>query len=275
MRKKNYNYLMYCVLGVSGLIILFPVFWALSTSLKPESAIFLWPPHWIPETPTIGAYKYILLISRIPRNCLNSFFVSIMAVIFTLFIGTLAAYRFARFQFPGKNFFLYLFLGTMLVPSLASLIPLYIIMQRVHLLDTLTGLSLLHTAINLPLVILIMKSFIESIPFELDEAALLDGCSYFQAFIRIILPLLKPGLSAAGIIVFMHAWNEFIMGLTFIQSQDKRLVQPGIWTFAQYRDIQMRNLMASCIVASIPIIILFLILQRRFIEGLTRGSVKA
>ena len=266
--------LLYLFLSCAALIVLMPILWTLSTSLKPEDAIFKSPPRWIPQEPTADSYLFVLSKSDFPRFFFNSFIVSIATIGSVLLIGTMVAYRFARADFPGKNLLMFMFLATMMIPGLANLIPLYILIRRMGLMDTHAALVMLYTSGSLPLIIWLMRSFIQSIPVELDESARLDGCNTFTIFWKIIVPLIKPGLSAGGIIVFINTWNNFLIALTFIQSPQKRLIQPGIRLLAGYYTIQWTRIMAACMLGSIPPIILFLIFQRSLIAGLTKGAVK-
>jgi ABC-type glycerol-3-phosphate transport system permease component len=261
-------------LTAAALAVLFPVLWALSTSLKPESAIFLYPPRWIPENPTAEAYEFILSRTDFPIFFYNSFVVSTLSILTTVTIGTMTAFRFARADFPGKKLLSFLFLATMMIPGLANLIPLYIIIRRMGLMNTRAALVLLYTAGNLPLVIWLMRGFIETVPRELDESARIDGCTTLQIFVKVIVPLVRPGLSAAGIVVFIYTWNEFIAALTFIQSPEKRMLQVGIRLLSGYYTVQWTNIMAICMLGSIPPIILFLFFQRSLIAGLTKGAIK-
>jgi multiple sugar transport system permease protein len=268
------RFLLYVFLCAAVLLILFPILWTLSTSLKAEEVIFLYPPKWIPDEPTLASYRFILSKTDFPRFFFNSFIVSVTTIMVVVTIGTMSAYRFARARFPGRNLIMFLFLATMMIPGLANLIPLYIIIRKMGLMDTRAALVMLYTSGNLPLVVWLMKGFIESIPKELDESARLDGCTTFQIFAKVIVPVVKPGLSAAGIIVFINTWNEFIAALTFIQSPEKRMLQVGIRLLSGYYTVQWTNIMATCMLGSIPPIILFLFFQRSLIAGLTRGAIK-
>lgn len=274
MKRLGLRLLLYLFLCCAALIVLSPILWTISTSLKTENTIFNYPPRWIPENPTFESYRFIIGKTDFPRFFFNSFFVSIITICSVLTIGTMAAFRFARADFPGKHFIMFLFLATMMIPGLANLIPLYILIRKMGLMNTHAAIIMLFTSGSLPLIIWLMRGFIATIPVELDESARLDGGNTFQIFWRIIVPLILPGLSAGGIIIFINTWNSFLIPLTFIQSPEKRLVQVGIRLLSGYYEIQWTRIMATCLLGSIPPIILFLLFQKSLISGLTKGAIK-
>ncbi|MBA2277495.1 MAG: carbohydrate ABC transporter permease [Chloroflexia bacterium] len=265
----------YVLLTVVTLVALFPLFWTLSTSLTPRELVYQWPPKIWPSSPTLGAYTDIIGQRQFLVSFANSFIVSVGTVVLSLVAGTLAAYRFARSRFPGKNFILFMLIATTMIPGLSNLIPLYVLMRNIGLLNTHLALILIYTASFLPLVVWLMKGFIESIPEELDESAIIDGASRWQVLIRIILPLSGPGLAAAATLTFVAAWNEFLVALTMIQTPDQRTIQPTIQLFVgYYEQTEWTLIAAATLIACVPVVILFLLLQRALIAGLTAGAVK-
>ncbi|MEM6428586.1 MAG: carbohydrate ABC transporter permease [Deinococcota bacterium] len=261
--------IMCCVLA------LFPLLWTFITSITPRELVYQWPPQFIPDNITFDAYARALGKTDLPRNFLNSLLVTTATVLGSLLIGSMAAFRFARGTFPGKNIILLFFIATIMVPGLSNIIPLYIIMRELSLLNTYLSLILVYIAGAMPLTVWLLKGFIESIPKELDESALLDGASKFQVFRFVILPLIGPGMAAAAVITFINSWNEFLLALTFIQSPEKRTLQPGIQLFVGYYESTEWTLIAAAtLIACIPVIILFIFLQRSLIAGLTAGAVK-
>jgi ABC-type glycerol-3-phosphate transport system permease component len=277
-RVKPSKYLeqvaVYGILVGTALFAIFPIAWAILTSLKGEATIFLYPPQWLPDPLTFENYTHVLYNSNIPRYFLNSVFVVFMTILLSLTLSSHGGYAAARFSFRGKNVLLFIILLTVMIPGIVVLIPLYLLATQVGLLDTYWGLILVYTTWQIPTVLWLMRGFFETIPQELEEAALIDGCSRLGAFYRIIWPLTRPGLAAAAIIVFVNIWNEFIIALTLTTSDDKRLLPVGLYYYIGAFGIEWGKLMAAVSLALIPIILLFIFLQRSFIKGLSSGSIK-
>ncbi len=179
----------------------------LNDSITPRLQIYQWSPSLIPNEPT-EAYTAVLQKTQLPRNFLNSIIVAGSTVALSLLVGSMAAFRFARGRFPGKDLILFLFVATIMIPGLSNIIPLYIIMRRLSLLNTYTALVLVYTAGNMPLVVWLLRGFIDGLPIELDESAVIDGATTLQVFRHIILPLIAPGLAAAAVLTFVNAWND-------------------------------------------------------------------
>jgi len=274
-RLASAHGLLYVALTVISLVALFPLLWTLMTSITPRDQIYQWPPSLIPNEPTVEAYTAVLQKTQLPRNFLNSIIVAGSTVALSLLVGSMAAFRFARGRFPGKDLILFLFVATIMIPGLSNIIPLYIIMRRLSLLNTYTALVLVYTAGNMPLVVWLLRGFIDGLPIELDESAVIDGATTLQVFRHIILPLIAPGLAAAAVLTFVNAWNEFLVALTFIQSASKRTLQPAIQQFVgYYEQTEWTYIAAATLIACVPVVIVFLFLQRALIAGLTAGSVK-
>lgn len=273
--QKVQAVLAYVLLALVSLVALFPLFWTLSTSLTPRELVYQWPPSFWPASPTLDAYTEILGQSQFLVSFRNSVIVSTGTVLLSLIAGILAAYRFARSRFPGKNFLLFLLIATTMIPGLSNLIPLYELLGNLGLLNTHLALVLIYTSSFLPLVVWLLKGFIEGIPVELDESAIIDGASRWQVLTRIILPLSGPGLAAAATLTFVAAWNEFLVALTMTQTPDRRTIQPTIQLFVGvYEQTEWTLIAAATLIACVPVVILFLLLQRALIAGLTAGAVK-
>jgi len=209
-----------------------------------------------------------------PRYFLNSVLVGLATILLTLVVASHGAYAAARYEFPAKNFLLFLVLATVMIPGIAVLVPLYMIMSQVGLHDTYWSLILIYSAWQVPTVLWLMRGFFESIPRDLEEAALIDGCGPAQAFYRVIAPLTRPGLAASAVVVFVYVWNEFIIALTMTASDEMRLVPVGLYYYISAWGVEWGKLMAAVSVALLPAIILFVVLQRNFIQGLTSGATK-
>ncbi len=253
---------------------IFPILWAVLTAFKDQGSIVSYPPKWMPDPFVPDNYALVMYGSNMPRYFLNSLIVCVATVVFTLVVACHGGYSAARFNFPLKNFLLFVILATVMIPGIAVLVPLYMIATQVGLHDTYWSLILIYSAWQVPTVLWLMRGFFESIPRELEEAALIDGCGHLQAFYRIIAPLTQPGLAASAVIVFVYVWNEFIIALTMTASDDMRLIPVGLYYYISAFGVEWGKLMAAVSVALLPAVVLFIVLQRRFIQGLTSGATK-
>ena len=267
-------------IGIYGTLLLtcaftiFPILWGIATAFKDQGSIVSYPPMWLPHPAVADNYQMVLYGSNMPRYFLNSLVVAFATVVFTLVVASHGGYAAARFKFPLKNLLLFVILATVMIPGIAVLVPLYMIASRVGLHDTYWCLIIIYSAWQVPTVLWLMRGFLESIPKELEEAALIDGCGHLQALYRVIAPLTRPGLAAAAVVVFVFVWNEFIIALTMTASDNTRLVSVGLYYYVGAFGVEWGKLMAAVSVALIPAVALFIILQRHFIQGLTSGATK-
>jgi ABC-type glycerol-3-phosphate transport system permease component len=252
---------------------LVPLLWALTTSFKPTPQIMTFPPQWIPEPATLDQYQRVLFASSMPRYFLNSFVVALITVAVTLAIAAHAAYAVARFDFFGKHVLLFTILATMMIARLANIVPLYILSAELGLLDTRRVLILVYSGWQIPVIVWLLRDFFERISPNLDKAALVDGYSRLGAFYRISLPLARPGLAAAAILIFVYVWNDFIIAVTLTNSSEVRMATVGLYMYVAQFGIQWGELMAAVVLAMFPVVAMFLILQRTFVRGLTAGSI--
>jgi multiple sugar transport system permease protein len=263
-------------LALLGMVVycLFPLAWMISTSLKPTEDTYLIPPLWIPPTPTLSSYWTVLGIQSFPRYFLNSAIVSLATTVLAMVFACLAGYGFSRFRFRGSNILMIFTLITQMFPGILLVIPYFAVMSSIGLFNTYPALVIAYTSFALPFCIWMLKGFFDSIPGELDEAAMIDGCSRTTAFLRVILPLSTPGLAATAIFSFLVAWNEFLFAVVLTSTPDMFLVTVGIVSnIGQFR-IQWNDLMAASVLATIPTIILYTFLERYLVQGLTAGAVK-
>lgn len=253
-----------------GIIMLVPVFWMASTSFKTLAEIFL--PNWIPNPFTLENYQVVL--ERIPifRMLFNSFFVSIMSTFGQLLTATLAGYAFARIRFWGKNVIFMLFLGTMMIPSTVIMIPLYLIIDTFGLINTYSGL-IVPSLVSV-FAIFMLRQFFSTIPKELDESAYIDGASRLRVLFEIIAPLSKPAYGALFIFSFMGVWNEFLWPLLITTGESMRPIQVGVAYFQLGHTMDFGATMAASFIASAPILIVFLIANRTFVQGITMSGIK-
>jgi multiple sugar transport system permease protein len=257
--------------------ILLPVYWMVKSSFQTSFDIRAQPPHWIPREVTFAAYRDMGYVIPIWRYILNSIYVSGAAAILATLIGSSAAYVLARFRFPFMTLFLVMILATQLIPPITRAFPIYSAIQSAGLLNSYAGLIIAYVGFSLPFSVLLLRGyFLNNCPPDLEEAALVDGCSYFSAFCRIILPISLPGLAAVTIFTFLNAWNDFLWASLLLNQGEMKTVQVGIGDFsAEGGGGRYVNLvMAACVTATIPALVMFLFVQRWLVSGLTAGSVK-
>ena len=268
---RNISY----ILLICGVVItLVPFIYMISASFKSQIYTFEYPPRLIPRDPTLENYIKALGKDLFGRNLLNSFFVATATTISTVFISSLMAYAFSRMQFPGKEVFFYILLLGMMIPPVMLIIPQFIIAKNLHLLDSLWGLIVVYVSITLSMQTFLLRSFFETIPRELEEAVLVDGGTRWDIFRKIILPLSKPGLAVVAIFTFLYAWDEFPWAHVAIREGSRRTLPVAIALFQSQYLTQWGLLFAATTVASIPVIIVFVIFQRYFIQGVVTSGLK-
>ena len=264
----------YLILGFCVVIVLIPILWMVSTSIKIESETITIPPRWIPEHPT--AMSYMRLWKEYPflTYFKNSIIISVGAVVVSVMFSCLAGYGVTRFRFKGKESFLGFILMTQMFPSIMLLIPYYKVLDMYGLKDSLVGMMCVYISFTIPFCSWMMVGFFRTIPLELDEAAIIDGCSRWKAFYKITLPMTLPGISSSAIYAFITAWNEYMFAQVLIISPELKTLPLGIAELNGFYKILWNDLMAASVIASLPLIILFIFLQKYFISGLTAGTVK-
>jgi N,N'-diacetylchitobiose transport system permease protein len=258
---------------VFAIVMAFPVYWVLNTALKPSPEILTFNPTMVPHSPTLDNFKSAFNAPYFQQDLFNSVVITLGAVAGAIVVGFLAALAIARFKFYGRKPIILVILGVQMVPLVALLIPLFLMMQGAHLTKSLLGVTIVYIVLILPYTVWTLRGFISGIPRELDEAALIDGCSRFQVFWRILLPLTGPGLVATSVYGFILAWNEFIIINTFNDQAQQNLMAWLLQNQTQ-RGTFWGPLMAGSILTAIPVVIFFLIIQRNIATGLTAGAVK-
>lgn len=265
--------LMYGLLSGVSIFMILPFIWMISTSLKPADEIFTIPPIIISPNSSLKAYAYLQEQYNILGIVKNTFVIAFSATILRLFFCALGGYGFAKFKFPGQGVLFAFLLGTMVIPGAVTLVPIYIIMRNLKWIDTFWPL-IIPGAAN-AFGIFFMRQYIMSVSSELMDAARIDGAGEFTIFWRIILPIIAPGLTSLGLIFFMGSWNDFLGPLIYLKSPEnftlpliiRSLIGPAGRTVY---DVQM----ATSVISLIPLLIIFLIFQRRFVEGITAGAIK-
>jgi multiple sugar transport system permease protein len=265
----------YLVLSVAAVVVLVPVAWMVSTAFKNDTELFTSPPRWIPEEPTFAAFTRVWSDYPFTQYFANSIVVVGASTLIALAFSALAGYGLSRFEFRGKGSFLTFLLMTQMFPSIMLLIPFYRIIQTLGLINTLSALIITYVSFTVPFCSWLMYGYFKSIPKELDEAAALDGLGRFRTFVQVVLPLTLPGMAATAIYCFITGWNEYVFALVLTQSEDVKTVPVGIGQLiGQYR-ILWNDMMAASLYAVVPLVLVFLFLQRYLISSLTAGAVKS
>ena len=264
--------LLYLTLIVSSLLMIVPFYWSVGTSLKLEQFVFASPPQWWP-TP-VSIQSYVNILTRIPflNYFSNSVFVSLVTTLGHVFFDTLAAYAFAKLNFPGRDKIFFVFLLVLMVPSQVNLIPVYRIMASLHWIDTY--LALIVPNLTSVFGIFMMRQFLMSIPGELLDSGRIDGCNEFQVFHKIALPLAIPGIATLVILTFMDRWNDFLWPRIVINSEKLFTLPVGLAQLQMKNTSNEAQIMAGTVLTALPMIIVFLFMQRQFIEGMTAGALK-
>lgn len=256
-----------------------PMAWMILTSVKSQFAAMQYPPQWWPSEPTLNNYfKLLDPTNRIGREFLryfwNSFYVSLLTTILGVIVAVPAAYAFSRFRFPGRTFLFFSVLVRNMFPAVVFLMPLFLLMRWMGLVNTHGSLILTYLTFGLPLSIWLLKGFYDNIPIQLEQAARIDGATRFQAFILIVMPLSSPGIIATSIFSFIGAWNEYVYAYTFLSRDDQMTLPVGIQRFFTEFATDWPGLMSATFMMSVPVVVLFLVLQKYFVRALTEGAVK-
>ncbi|SEG25357.1 multiple sugar transport system permease protein [Nonomuraea solani] len=262
------------VLAAWLLITLFPLYWILVTSLKPKSEIFSVPLRYWPANLTFEHYAELFSFADFGAYLLNSLFVSLAAAAAVTAIGVLGGYTLARFAFPGRGAVMLAFLVTQMLPLFIALGPLYLLMSDLDLLNRLAGLMLVYVAMLVPFATIIMRGFYERVPVALEEAAQVDGASRLVAMVRVVIPVMLPGIAATFIFAFVQCWNELFLAITFIDSEDAKTIPVAMNSFITQYDIDWGSMAAATVISVLPTLVLFAAIRRYIVEGLTAGAVK-
>ena len=273
MRRKLNKFLIYGLLVIGSALFLMPLLWMISTSLKAEGAIFVFPPQWIPKSLHWENYKTALTILPFATFFKNTCIITFFSLVGTLLSSSLVAFGFARLRFPGRRVLFMVLLGTMMIPYPVTLIPMYILFNRLGWVDTFLPL-IVPSFFGSAFFIFLLRQYYLSIPLELDDAARIDGCGSFQIFYRIHLPLIKPALITVAILNFMGTWNDFLGPLLYINSTAKMPLALGIQAFVLNHGSEWPLLFAAAAMMTVPIVALFFVAQRFFVEGITLTGLK-
>lgn len=279
IRQRIFITFRYVILIVLALLFLFPVLWSFINSIKPPSEALAAPPTYLPTQIVFDNYTELTTFGNVGlmRHVWNSASVSILTVIGTIILSTLGGYGFARFQFPGKNILFIMVLSTLMIPFQSILIPLFVMLVQVDLHNSLIGLALVYITFQLPFGIFLMRNSFLAVPQEIEESALLDGCTSLSVLYLMMLRLVLPGIVTVAIYAFINSWNEFLAALIFMTDQNN-FTLPIFLTNVRsglYGVIDWGALQAGVIVSIIPSLLIFLLLQRYYMNGLMGGAVKS
>lgn len=264
--------ILYAVLAIVGIVWLFPVIWMFATSVKTQVQTFRIPPVWIFK-PVYQNYSDLFFASSIQKYLINGLVIASTSTAICLVLGSFAAFTLTRFHIRGREDIAFWMLSTRMFPPIASAIPLYLLLRQLGLLDTHLGLIIVYLSLNLGFTTWMMRGFFRELPVELEESAMIDGCSRYGAFFRVVLPLSAPGLAATAILCFIFAWNEFLFALLFT-GRNAKTMPVVLAGFITQTGIRWGALTAAGALTAIPTIILACLAQKYIVRGLTLGAIK-
>lgn len=276
--SKKKNVILSVISLIVAVIMLFPIYWMIASSFKTNAEIFAKVPSLVPKHFTLEAYISqvggTMTGSNIFRSFFNSSVIALSTMIFSCILAIPGAYGLARFNIKGKRLFIMLFLVTQMLPATLILTPLFLTFNSLNLIDTYFAPILADMTIGIPFVILILRTYFLSLPRELEDSARIDGCNAFTSFLRIMLPISYPGIIMCAVFSFLFAWGDLAYSLTFVTSENMRSLTAGIYNFIGKYGIQWNCIMAYGTVITLPVLLIFIFLQKYIVSGLTSGAVK-
>jgi N,N'-diacetylchitobiose transport system permease protein len=274
-RRKRLRQTLWNAVGVVVfLIMFFPVYWMISTAFKPSQDILTFTPHWFPDSPTLEHFRSAVERANFWTAVRSTVVVTVSTVVIASLVALLAAVAVGRMEFRGRKAFILMILIIQMVPLNVMIISIYLLLNRAGQTDKLTGLIVVYLAFVLPFIVWVLRGFVLNVPRELEEAAMVDGCSRFAAFRRVTLPLILPGLVATSIFAFIQAWNEYLMAYIIITDQNRMPLTPWLALFTSQKGTEWGPLMAASVLTALPVVIFFLLINRKIASGLTAGAVK-
>jgi ABC-type glycerol-3-phosphate transport system permease component len=264
----------YALIAILLFLTIAPLVWVFSTSFKQNEESISFPPKFLPENATLDNYKFVLTDPGLLHSLMNSFIVSIGSTVLSVTVSALGGYAFARFEFKAKNLIMSVILGLFMIPVVINIIPLYTMLSAAGMLNSSLALILTFQILIIPLNILLLKNYFETIPKDLEESALIDGCSRLGVLRRITMPLSMPGFAIAAVLAFRFSWNEFILPIVLANKPDSMVFQVALYQFISLYRIEWGYLTAGITLAIIPVLILMLAFQKQMIRGLTLGAIR-
>jgi len=271
-RGLHVSVIIYIMMLIIALFALIPFLWTILSSFKFDADVFR--ASFFPENPTLRNYVAVFTDARLMQFFLNTVQISFFSTIASIVVAVLGAYGFSRYKFPGRNVLLYSILFTRVLPRVTLLIPFFVILTRLNLINTISGLVLVYLIIGMPVSIWLLKGYIDNIPYEIEEAALIDGCGPFRTLTQVVIPIIAPAVAAIGMFAFILSWNEFLFPRVLTTVPDVRPISVGLAFL--YSDVNVRwgMLMAASVVMSVPAIFAFGFAQKYIVKGLSEGAVK-
>ncbi len=273
-RARLRTFLLYAVIIAWAVVMAYPFMIMLSNALKENVFVIEYPPQLIPDNPSLGNFIKAWTSQNFQLYASNSTLVAVTSTFFTVILSAMMAYAFARFKFPGKEAIFFMLLIVLMVPDLTTIIPRFLVVKTLGLRDSLWGLMVVYVAGSTSMNMFLLRGFFEGLPRELEEAVLIDGGNYLTIFFRIILPLSTPALATVTIFSFLGHWDEFTWALTAIDDPLKRTLPVAIYSFQGQHGTEWGLVFAAMLIALVPVLTLFIALQRYFVTGLTAGSIK-
>ncbi len=271
-RKRIFDVLIWVGIGLVFLVVLFPPFMLFLTSIKTNVDALKYPPVWV-FRPVTSNYKEIFSLIPFGHYMFNSLVVALVSTLIALSVGSLAAYGLARFRFKRSKDLSFWILSIRMTPPVAAAIPIFIIMRTLHLLDSYLALILAYCTFNIPFAVWLLRGFFQEIPREIEESAMVDGCSPFAAFWRISIPLIAPGIAATGIFTFIFSWNEFLFALILTGTR-AQTVPVALTGFIRETGIMWSHMAAAGVLAMVPMVVFTALVQKNLVKGLTMGAIK-
>ena len=265
------------VYGLGMFFVLFstlPLLWGISTALKIPSEVYAFPPTWIPKTFTFDNFLSVVQNQNLIRAFFNTLIIASGTTLVALLVGVLGGYGFARYKFPGRNGLLWAVLFTKLFPRVVVIVPFFVTLRNLQMMNTYQGLILVYLMVTFPVAIWLLKGFFDKIPVEIEEAAVIDGCNLPQLLWHVIIPMSRPALVAVAMYSFILAWNEFLFALVFTNGLERRPLSIALAFFIDENGIRWGELMAASVVMSLPAVIVFTFAQKLLVRGLSDGAVK-
>jgi len=262
------------LLSLGALVTIVPLLYMISTALKGPVYVFEIPPRLFPEEPTISNFFLAWSANQFGRYFINSICVTLVSVVSILLLASMMAYAFARFNFVGKKFLYGMVIFFMTLPAMSLIVPQFVLARRLSLVDNLAGLIIMNIAQNMPFAIFLLRGFLEEVPREIEEAAYIDGASAWSVYWSIILPLCKPALATSAIFAFLGSWDEYVWASTVISTPELRTLPVGIAVFQGVHTTNWGLVFAASLIAIVPVLLLFIALQKYFIKGMVAGAVK-
>lgn len=266
--------LIYALCLVIAVFALLPIAWGLSTSFKTEVETYSLNPTFIPKNPTLANYNQVFHDKDMMAYFRNTIIIAVISTFISVAVAVFGAYGFSRYKFPGRNTLLYSILFTRVLPRVCLLVPFYVTLSKFHWINTYQGLILVYLIVGMPITIWLLKGYVDSLPYEVEEAAMIDGCGPMQVLFRVVMPQITPAVASISMFAFILAWNEFLFPLLIAKDTSTRPLSVGLAFYIDEVGIQWGPMMAASIIMSVPAIVVFSFGQKYIVKGLSEGAVK-